>query len=70
MSPGTLRARWLGTVRYRDGHALQRGLWEHGAGDWLLLLEHPHVYTMGVRANTIRTAYKVARQLVLEIAAK
>ena len=25
---------------------------------------------MGVRANTLRTAYKIARQLVLEIAAK
>ena len=25
---------------------------------------------MGVRANTLRTAYKIARQLILEIAAK
>ncbi len=25
---------------------------------------------MGVRANTLRTAYKVARQLILEMAAK
>jgi hypothetical protein len=25
---------------------------------------------MGVRANTLRTAYKVARQLILDIAAK
>jgi hypothetical protein len=25
---------------------------------------------MGVRANTLRTAYKVARQLILEIASK
>ncbi|HUE58312.1 MAG TPA: lipoyl synthase [Acidimicrobiales bacterium] len=46
-----LRARWLGKVRYRDGLALQRGLWSRGAGDWLLLLEHPHVYTLGVRAK-------------------
>src|SRR5579875_3029216 len=49
---GLLRARWLGTrVAYRDAHALQRGLWERGSGDWLLLLEHPHTYTMGVRAK-------------------
>jgi lipoic acid synthetase len=46
-----LRARWLGRVRYRDGLALQRGLWSHGTEDWLLLLEHPHVYTLGVRAK-------------------
>ncbi|WP_262321381.1 lipoyl synthase [Acidiferrimicrobium sp. IK] len=51
-SPRLLRARWLGgRVAYRDAHALQRGLWEHGDGDWLLLLEHPHTYTMGVRAK-------------------
>ena len=49
----TLRARWLGRVRYRDALALQRGLWGAGAGsgDWLLLLEHPHTYTLGVRAE-------------------
>jgi lipoic acid synthetase len=49
--PGPLRARWLGRVRYRDAAALQRALWSEGDGDWLLLLEHPHVYTMGVRAR-------------------
>lgn len=46
-----LRARWLGRVRYQDGLALQRGLWSDGADDWLLLLEHRHVYTLGVRAK-------------------
>jgi lipoyl synthase len=45
-----LRTRWLGRVRYRDAHALQRGLFA-GSDDWLLLLEHPHVYTLGVRAK-------------------
>jgi lipoic acid synthetase len=30
---------------------LQRGLWSRGGDDWLLLLEHPHVYTLGVRAK-------------------
>jgi lipoic acid synthetase len=50
----TLRLRWLGDrVAYRDAHSLQRALWGAGtaADDWLLLLEHPHVYTAGVRAK-------------------
>lgn len=46
-----LRVRWLGRARYVDALALQRGLWEHSADDHLLLLEHPHVYTLGVRAD-------------------
>ncbi len=48
-----LRVRWLGRVRYQDAHALQHGLFRAGPGgdDWLLLLEHPHVYTMGVSAK-------------------
>ena len=50
---GALRVRWLGRVVYRDALALQHGLHRAGvgAGNWLLLLEHPHVYTMGVRAR-------------------
>ena len=48
---GVLRARWLGKVRYQDGLALQHGLWSGGRDDWLLLLEHRHVFTMGVRAR-------------------
>ncbi len=51
MSPAPLRARWLGRVRYADALALQRGLWSEGTDDWLLLVEHPHVYTLGVRAD-------------------
>jgi lipoic acid synthetase len=49
----TLRVRWLGRVRYQDGLALQRALFHAGPSgdDWLLLLEHNHVYTMGVRAK-------------------
>src|SRR5205085_4158320 len=46
-----LHVRWLGRVRYRDAHALQRGLFTYSADDHLLLLEHPHVYTLGVRAD-------------------
>jgi lipoic acid synthetase len=48
---GALRARWLGRVRYQDALAVQRGLWSSGTDNWLLLLEHPHVYTLGVRAK-------------------
>ena len=47
----TLRVRWLGRVAYRDALALQHGLFEHSADDHLLLLEHPPVYTLGVRAD-------------------
>ncbi|HUQ63303.1 MAG TPA: lipoyl synthase [Acidimicrobiales bacterium] len=46
-----LRTRWLGRVRYRDGHALQRALFDNAADDYLLLTEHPHVYTLGLRAS-------------------
>ena len=47
-----LRTRWLGRVRYDDALALQKSLWAAAPGDdWLLLLEHPHVYTLGVRAD-------------------
>ncbi|HET9060075.1 MAG TPA: lipoyl synthase [Acidimicrobiales bacterium] len=55
LAPGrALRLRWLGErVAYRDAHALQRALWSAGpeADDWLLLLEHPHIYTAGVRSK-------------------
>jgi RNA polymerase sigma-70 factor (ECF subfamily) len=47
----TLRLRWLGSVPYREAHALQQALFERSADDHLLLLEHPHVYTLGVRAD-------------------
>jgi lipoic acid synthetase len=48
-----LHVRWMGRTRYRDAHALQQRLWTAGpaADDWLLLLEHPPVYTMGLRAK-------------------
>ncbi|MDQ1373914.1 MAG: lipoyl synthase [Actinomycetota bacterium] len=46
-----LRVRWLGRVHYRDAHALQRALWERSRDGHLLLLEHPHVFTMGTRAK-------------------
>ncbi len=46
-----LRARWLGTVPYREADALQRALHERTSDDYLLLLEHPHVYTLGRNAD-------------------
>src|ERR671912_1051506 len=48
----TLRLRWLGRVPYREAWALQRALYVGSPDDHLLLLEHPHVYTLGVRADT------------------
>lgn len=47
-----LHVRWLGLVRYQDANALQHGLFEQAVDDHFLLLEHPHVYTLGVRADT------------------
>jgi lipoic acid synthetase len=47
-----LRVRWLGTVPYREAHAVQHALFSRGApDDWLLLLEHAHVYTLGARGD-------------------
>ena len=46
------RIRWLGRVRYNDALALQHGVVAHSADDYLLLLEHHAVYTLGRRATT------------------
>ncbi len=46
-----LRARWLGRVPYREAWALQRALCRRSADDYLLVLEHAPVYTLGVRAD-------------------
>ncbi|MCU1497095.1 MAG: lipB [Acidimicrobiales bacterium] len=43
--------RWLGRVRYQDADALQHGVHRHALDGHLLLLEHPQVYTLGVRAD-------------------
>ncbi|MCY4036113.1 MAG: lipoyl synthase [bacterium] len=45
-----LRIRWLGRVSYRDAHACQQAVFER-RGDYLLLLEHPHVFTLGLRGD-------------------
>jgi lipoic acid synthetase len=62
-----LHIRWLGRVAYRDAHALQRGLFTESADDHLLLLEHPSVYTLGVRGDLghfLRSPEEVGAELV------
>ncbi len=51
-----LRARWLGRLSYAEAWDLQRAIWNRRSGgqiadDYLLLLEHPHVYTVGRRGD-------------------
>ena len=51
-----LRVRWLGRLPYAEAWDLQRAIWERRSGgaiadDYLLLLEHPHVYTVGRRGD-------------------
>ena len=41
----------MGRVPYEEAATLQRALAEHSPHDYLLALEHPHVYTLGVRAD-------------------
>lgn len=44
------RVRWLGRVPYAEAWDLQHALFQ-GSDDHLLLLEHPPVFTLGVRAK-------------------
>ena len=46
-----LQIRWMGKVRYRDALAVQQAINKYERGDYLLLLEHHPVYTMGIRAS-------------------
>lgn len=46
-----LHIRWLGRVPYREALAVQQGLFDHGAEQHLLLLEHDHVFTYGPHAD-------------------
>ena len=48
---GPLRVRWFGRVPYREALDVQAAMFEHGRQDHLLLLEHPHVFTHGPRAD-------------------
>jgi lipoic acid synthetase len=51
-NPSQLRTRWLGRLPFDEAWDLQRAIWEGKTlgrtdDDYLLLLEHPHVYTRG-----------------------
>jgi lipoic acid synthetase len=46
-----LSIRWLGRVAYDEAHDLQRALFGRSDRDHLLLLEHPHTYTLGVHGD-------------------
>lgn len=49
---GQVRVRWLGRLPYAEAWDLQKAFWEgrvteRSADDYLLLIEHPHTYTVG-----------------------
>ena len=46
-----LNVRWLGRVPYREAFALQEALFSSSDRQYLLLLEHPHVFTYGPSAE-------------------
>jgi lipoic acid synthetase len=46
-----LRIRSLGTVPYHEAFTLQHALAQGTDDDYLLLLQHPHVYTLGAHAD-------------------
>jgi len=46
-----LRVRTLGTVPYHEADALQHTLADESPDDYLLILEHPHTYTLGAHAD-------------------
>ena len=52
---------------YAEAEALQRAIHEHADADYLLLQEHPHVYTLGSSANpehVLRDPASVGAELV------
>ena len=46
-----LRIRCLGRVSFAEAHALQSALHSGTGDDYLLVVEHPHVFTLGVRGD-------------------
>ncbi len=46
-----LRTRSLGTVPYHEADALQHALATEATDDYLLVLQHPHTYTLGAHAD-------------------
>jgi lipoic acid synthetase len=68
----TLRTRWLGRVPYDEGWDLQKAIWEgktsgRTADDWILLVEHPHTYTVG--RNGDGSNLQISRELLEQIGA-
>jgi lipoic acid synthetase len=69
---GVLRNRWLGRVTYEEAWDLQRALWEgrmtgRSHDDYLLLLEHPHTYTVG--RNGDGSNLTISRETLADIGA-
>ncbi len=56
-----LRTRWLGRVPFAEADELQRALHANAGDDYLLLLEHPHVYTLGSNASRDHVLVDVAQ---------
>ena len=52
-----LHVRWLGRVPYREALAVQQALFGHGTDDHMLLVEHPHVFTHGPRADLVANVH-------------
>jgi len=70
---GVLRSRWLGRVDYNEAWDLQRAIWEGRTtgrtdDDYLLLLEHPHTYTVG--RNGDGSNLTISRDLLADIGAQ
>lgn len=63
---GLLNASWLGQVDYAEAWDLQRQLFlarlDGDRDDMLMLLEHPHTYTLGRRALTEDVVYSEAQR--------
>jgi lipoic acid synthetase len=57
----TLRVRELGRVPYAEALDLQVALHGRTTDDYLLLLEHPHVYTLGTRSDPAHVLVPPAR---------
>jgi lipoic acid synthetase len=56
-----LRIRTLGTVPYHEAFVLQHSLAERADDDYLLVLQHPHVFTLGVHADRSHVLVDPAR---------
>ncbi|MCY4369870.1 MAG: lipoyl synthase [bacterium] len=70
---GLVRSRWLGRLDYEEAWDLQRAFWEgrytgRAGSDYLLLLEHPHVYTLGRNADPANLL--VSEERLAEVGAK